>query len=261
MGVSFKGRMFFIILAMIVCGCSTIKFNSFEDNQTYHSIFAGIWTSEGGGIKSIREFRNDGIGHMTTTLAVTNIPRVTTFKYKTSGFEVMFYNDGNKHAYKWRYRFEDNNTLIFISGNDVYRFHRTGDAQNIIDSNVIINALKNAADTLRQSLERESRIAIITSSTNNYADAEFVSGELELLLVHNGFFIVDRNQLDEIRREQIFQLSGDVDDNYAVSIGKIMGASVIIVCTFSGSGDTRRLRLRALNTETARVVGAASEPF
>jgi hypothetical protein len=45
-------------------------------------------------------------------------------------------------------------------------------------------------------------------------------------MVNNGLIMIDRSQLDRIRREQNFQFSGDVDDEQRVFIGKIAGAVV-----------------------------------
>ena len=56
-------------------------------------------------------------------------------------------------------------------------------------------------------------------------------------------------------------LSGEVDDKYIVSLGKIAGANVIITGAVTGEGALRRLRLRALDTENAQVLSAASERF
>jgi hypothetical protein len=54
-------------------------------------------------------------------------------------------------------------------------------------------------------------------------------------------------------------MSGEVDDDTAISIGKIIGADIIVTGRVDGEGTLRRLRLRALNTQTAQVVGVASE--
>jgi hypothetical protein len=56
-------------------------------------------------------------------------------------------------------------------------------------------------------------------------------------------------------------MSDEVDDTQAVSIGKFAGANIIITSSVTGSGDLRRLRLRALSTETGQVVVAASERY
>ena len=73
--------------------------------------------------------------------------------------------------------------------------------------------------------------------------------------------IIDRSQLDRIRREQLFQLSGEVDDTQAISIGRIAGANVIITGAVTGAGELRRLRLRLLDTQTGQVLAAASERY
>ena len=85
--------------------------------------------------------------------------------------------------------------------------------------------------------------------------------ELEVILVNNSYDIVDRSTLDRIRQEQQFQLSDDVDDKTAVSMGKFAGAKVVVTGGITGSGDMRRLNLRALDAQTAHVLAAASEAF
>jgi hypothetical protein len=123
----------------------------------------------------------------------------------------------------------------------------------------IEGALARAAEQALKNASPKSKIAIvnITAADINYAN--FIAGELEFIWVNAGFFITDRSDLNRIKQEQNFQLSGDVDDATAVSIGKFAGADVIITGSIDGEGNLRRLRLRALNTETAQVIGVASE--
>jgi hypothetical protein len=64
-----------------------------------------------------------------------------------------------------------------------------------------------------------------------------------------------------LRSEQDFQMSGEVDDVTAVSIGKFAGANIIVTGRVDGEGELRRLCLRALDTQTAEVVSVASERF
>jgi hypothetical protein len=120
-------------------------------------------------------------------------------------------------------------------------------------------ALARAAEQALKNAPPKSKIAIvnITAADRNYAN--FIAGELEFIWVNAGFFITDRGDLDRIRQEQNFQMSGEVDDATAVSIGKFAGADVIVTGSIDGEGNLRRLRLRALNTQTAQVVGVASE--
>ena len=102
-------------------------------------------------------------------------------------------------------------------------------------------------------------IAIVYVASNDTDVTDFISNELEYIMVNQDFTIVDRSQLDKIRHEQNLQLSGEVDDDTAVSIGKIAGANIIITGSVTGTDSTQRLRLRALNVETAQVLAVASE--
>jgi hypothetical protein len=122
--------------------------------------------------------------------------------------------------------------------------------------------LNKAAKILMGSLtQRNSKIAILNISSTDPNQSEFIAGELEYILVSNKYSVVDRNDLDRIRQEQKLQLSGDVDDNSIVSIGKFTGANIVITGSITGEGSSRRLQLRALSTETAEVLAVSSESF
>ena len=120
-------------------------------------------------------------------------------------------------------------------------------------------ALARAANETLKNVPARSKIAIVYITAQDRSTTEYIVGELEFIWVNAGYIIIDRNQLDRIRQEQKFQMSGEVDDKTAVSIGKIIGANIIVTGRVDGEGNLRRLRLRALNTETAQVVGVASE--
>jgi hypothetical protein len=121
--------------------------------------------------------------------------------------------------------------------------------------------LLRAANTLMSKVPPKSKIAIINVAARDPEVSEFIAGDLEFIMVDKGYTLIDRSELDKIRKEQQFQMSGEVDDSHAVSIGKIAGANVIITGAVTGSGDLRRLRLRALSTETGQVLAVVSEKF
>jgi TolB-like protein len=123
-------------------------------------------------------------------------------------------------------------------------------------------ALERAADELMAGIEDGSTIAVLSISSRNRETSEFLLEELAYILVDTGSFkVVDRRSLDTIRKEQDFQLTGDVDDSSAVSIGKMLGANIVITGSVSGSESTRRLRLKALDVKTAEIIAMASERF
>ena len=111
-------------------------------------------------------------------------------------------------------------------------------------------------------LRKGATVAVISISSNNSDLATFAIDELEYQLVTaKQFTIVDRKTLDAIRLEQNFQLSGEVSDSSAVSIGNMLGANFVITGTIAGSGNTQRLTLKALDVKTAQIVSMAREAF
>ncbi|MDR1250486.1 MAG: CsgG/HfaB family protein [Treponema sp.] len=125
----------------------------------------------------------------------------------------------------------------------------------------IEGALEKAAEQTLRNVTQRSKIAIVYITAQDRSTTDYIAGELEFIWVNEGFILIDRSQLDRLRREQDFQMSGEIDDETAVSIGKFAGADIIVTGKIDGEGSLRRLRLRALDTQTAQVVGAASEAF
>jgi hypothetical protein len=130
-------------------------------------------------------------------------------------------------------------------------------------SNVgIEGAVARASVALVGELPANSTIAVISISSRNTDLAAFAIDELEYQLVTSRqFTIVDRKTLDTIRSEQNFQVSGEVSDQSAVSIGNLLGASIVITGTISGTDNTQRLTLKALNVKTAQIMTMARESF
>ena len=133
----------------------------------------------------------------------------------------------------------------------------TGSAARVATG--IEGALERAAEQTMQNVPRRSRIAIVYITALDRSTTDYITGELEFIWVNAGYIITDRSQLDRLRQEQNFQLSGEIDDATAVSIGKFAGADIIVTGRVDGEGNLQRLRLRALDTQTAQVVGVASE--
>jgi hypothetical protein len=123
------------------------------------------------------------------------------------------------------------------------------------------NSLLRGAEIILKKVPLKARMAIVYVTANDPDIADFIANELEFIMVDAGRTLIDRSQLDRIRQEQKFQLSGEVDDSKAVSVGKLAGADVILTGAVTGTGNLRRLRLRVLDTQTAQVIAAASERF
>jgi hypothetical protein len=124
------------------------------------------------------------------------------------------------------------------------------------------SAIKKASEALVKQLPGKSIIAVLNISTQDTESVAILMDEIEFKLVDSGrFTVVDRKALDAIRNEQNFQMSGDVDDNSAVSIGKLLGANIVIIGSISDVGTTKRLTLKALDVMTAEIVAMTREQY
>lgn len=125
-------------------------------------------------------------------------------------------------------------------------------------------ALVTISNTLQQQLVAGSTIAILSMSTSSQDQniSVYILDELEFQMVNSRKFkVVDRKTVDQIKREQQFQLSGDVDDDAAVSIGKMLGATIVITGTVNVIGTTQRIVIKALDVQTAEIISMLRETF
>ena len=152
-----------------------------------------------------------------------------------------------------------NTQKVTASGDVVESRQRSNTAVNI----ALGKAVNKIAQELASELPEKSSVAVISvSSTNNAKMSTLVVDELEYYLVNTKKFImVDRKTLDTIRDERNLQMSGDVSDASAVSIGHMLGAHIVITGNITESGSTQRLSIRALDVETSRIITMARETF
>jgi PBP1b-binding outer membrane lipoprotein LpoB len=121
-------------------------------------------------------------------------------------------------------------------------------------------AVDRAGEKFITTLPEKAVIAVLNVASGDTETAVFVMDELEYRLVEaNKFKIVDRKTLEAVRSEQNFQASGNVGDDSAVSIGHLLGAGIVITGDISGSGNSRRLNLKALDVQTGEIVVTARE--
>jgi hypothetical protein len=118
-------------------------------------------------------------------------------------------------------------------------------------------SIRDASDYLNEKIPKGSKIVILNIQSNSSDLSDYIIDELIANAVNDGFYtVVDRQQLDAIRAEQKFQLSGAVDDKDALVIGKLFGAKTIVSGAVSRLGATGyRIRIRALEVQTAEVQG------
>jgi TolB-like protein len=120
----------------------------------------------------------------------------------------------------------------------------------------IDTALSKAADYFTGLMPEGSKLAVLNIKSENTAISNYVLEELSALIVNGRkLVVVDRSNLDLIRQEENFHLSGEVSDESAQRIGQKLGAQTIISGSMDLIGNYYRLRVRALEVETARIQG------
>ncbi|GHU18491.1 hypothetical protein FACS1894163_10550 [Spirochaetia bacterium] len=117
-------------------------------------------------------------------------------------------------------------------------------------------AIREASDYLDSNIPGGNKIVILNVQSDSAALSDYIIDELIANAVNDrNFPVVDRQQLDAIRSELNFQWAGEVDDNSAQEIGKMVGAQTIVSGAISKVGNNYRMRIRALEVQTAQVQG------
>ena len=116
------------------------------------------------------------------------------------------------------------------------------------------NAIGEAATNIDARLTAQSKIALINFNAPSVQFSDYVLDELTANLVYSRcLIVVDRKEIDLIRRELDFQYSGDVDDNSMQELGRMLGAQFIVSGSLIDIGGVYRIVIRVLNVETTAV--------
>jgi len=115
-------------------------------------------------------------------------------------------------------------------------------------------ALMEAAYIIDERIPKGKKIAMINFNSPSEQFSEYVLDELSANLVDSRkLTIIDRQDIDLRRKELDFQFSGEVDDNSMQSLGKTLGAEVIVTGSLREIGKMYRLMIRVLNVENGAV--------
>ena len=115
-------------------------------------------------------------------------------------------------------------------------------------------AVQEAAKNIEDNVQARQKIAVLNFTSPAEQFSEYVLKELSDRLVNGRkLVVVDRKELDLIRQEENFQLSGEVSDESAQAIGKKLGAQLIVSGSIDAVGKTYRFRIRTLAVETAAI--------
>jgi len=121
------------------------------------------------------------------------------------------------------------------------------------------SAIYNATQEIQIKTNVNETIAVIntTSSTENL-NMQIVTWFENYLLNTDKYKIVSRQRVDAILKELNFGLTGYISDDSAKSLGKLLGATNILVFDIKNINNKSYLNIQVIETETATLVYSKS---
>jgi hypothetical protein len=117
----------------------------------------------------------------------------------------------------------------------------------------LAEAIEQSAENIATDIPAGSRVAIAAFESADGNLSEYIMGELTGALFDRGIEVVERN-LEYVYRELNLQMSGEVSDETALSIGKFLGADLVITGQLTDMGNTWRYLVNAIHVERAAYV-------
>ena len=129
-----------------------------------------------------------------------------------------------------------------------------------ISAQTLDEAIGHAAAEMSERFAGGSTVAVINFQSDSARLGNYVIDELNGAMVRIGRIrAVERRQLDAIRGELHLNVSGEVSDESAQNIGRLLGAQAIIMGSIDSIGAAYRLRFQAISTEDAVIQYVFSE--
>jgi len=132
-----------------------------------------------------------------------------------------------------------------------------GTIGKVFAPNELDKKIREASNYLNERIPAGRKIAFISIQSDSPALSEYMIDEFITNAVNdNKFSVVDRQQLNAARAELNFNMSGEVSDQSAQSVGQMLGAQTIVTGKVSKIGKSYRFNIRALEVETVQVQGS-----
>lgn len=112
-------------------------------------------------------------------------------------------------------------------------------------------AIEQSAAAIADKLPAGTRVAVVAFESPHGNLSGYIMDEIAGALVDGNLEVADRNNLEYVYQELGFQMSGDMDDESAQSIGKFLGARYVVTGQLVDTGGRYRYRLNGINVETA----------
>jgi len=126
--------------------------------------------------------------------------------------------------------------------------------KNVSNMADLDTAIRVSGKEINESLDRGTKIALIHFNSPSDALSDYVLEEMSIVLVkEKKLVVVERKEIDRLRNEMIFQMSGEVSDESAQKIGAMLGAQSIITGSLANMGETFRFRIKVISVKSAAI--------
>ena len=115
----------------------------------------------------------------------------------------------------------------------------------------LMDAIEQTAEKITGDLPAGSRVAIVAFESANNNLSDYIMEELTGALFDRKIEVADRQNLEYVYKELRLQMSGDVSDETAKSIGKFLAADMVITGQLLDLDGMYRYRTSAISVETA----------
>jgi TolB-like protein len=120
-------------------------------------------------------------------------------------------------------------------------------------------AIQQASKEINDSLPQGTKVALLNFTSSSDVFSDYVLEEMSIALVKGRkLVVVDRKEIDLIRGEMNFQMSGEVNDESAQEIGKMLGAQSIVSGSLVNMGESYRFRIKVINVLSAAIETSSS---
>jgi len=137
--------------------------------------------------------------------------------------------------------------------------HAKGSSEGNLDKGI-----DSQASYLLDKIPQNSIIAIVGISSGSENFSRYITEGLTSYIMNNkksNIKIVERAAMPILQKEIKFQYSGAVDDNFMVSLGKMVGANTVITGTIYSINNDLRFNIRAIDIETSNIIASNGIDF
>jgi hypothetical protein len=124
-------------------------------------------------------------------------------------------------------------------------------------------AVYSSFEEIAGGLQRNAKIAVIGIAADNAQEGAFAMEELTYLAVHSSkkFNVTDRRKIESLRIDRNYLRTSTMEDQFIMYVGNMLDTDFIVTGEIEGANSLRRLRVKAVEVRTGKLVAMASQPI